>query len=62
MQITQDLAMTRYNVETYLCRESLQRKGVHTLWNINIPQKLLCDITVKKTFLKFLHFGCKVQH
>ena len=40
--------MTRYKLETSLFKQNLQRKGLHTLENISIPQKLLCDIRVKK--------------
>jgi hypothetical protein len=56
MEITQELAMTSYKLETRLRRKNLQRKGVYTLGNISMPQKLLCDSTVKKSFFKTFTF------
>jgi hypothetical protein len=40
--------MSRYKLETSSCRQHLERKLVYTLGDFSIPQKLLCDITVKK--------------
>jgi len=56
IQITQVIAMTRYKIETNLCRQNLKGKVVHILGNISIPQTLLCGITVKNKIFEIFTF------